>query len=402
MTVVTRILDRLSGVAKPQRKFFLTLIATMLITRGRINFVSLSRHSRLSEKTYRRQFRKRFDFVSFNRAAIEHALPDEHPHLFAQDTSFSTKSGKQTYGLDYFFNGISSRAERGLEVSLISLVDVAQNQALALSAEQTPAQPATERAEKTHTRIDFYLEHLQRTARYFPRSVKYGVVDGFYAKSKFVTGVLSLGYHLVSKLRADARLRYLYEGKQKKRGRPRKYDGKVHVQRLNRFAVVATSEPCLTLYTKVVWSVSLNRVVRVVVVVNRKEKKKPRRAVLFSTDTALEASDIFRYYKARFQIEFIFRDAKQFAGFSDCQARDKEALHFHFNASVATVNMARIMARQEQRTEEPFVFSMASIKQRAFNEHLLNLIISKLALDQSAVKNHPQFEYLRNYGAIAA
>ena len=48
------------------------------------------------------------------------------------------------------------------------------------------------------------------------------------------------------------------------------------------------------------------------------------------------------------------------------------------------------------------VFSMASIKQRAFNEHLLNLIISKLALDQTAVINHPQFEYLRNYAAIAA
>ena len=88
--------------------------------------------------------------------------------------------------------------------------------------------------------------------------------------------------------------------------------------------------------------------------------------------------------------------------FSDCQARDQEAMHFHFNASVATVNLARIMAQEEHKAEEPFVFSMASIKQRFFNEHLLNLIISKLALDQSAVKNHPQFEYLRNYAAIAA
>ena len=70
MTVVTQIFDRLSGVAKPQHKFFLTLIATMLITRGRINFVNLSRHSQLSEKTYRRQFRKDFNFTSFNKAAI--------------------------------------------------------------------------------------------------------------------------------------------------------------------------------------------------------------------------------------------------------------------------------------------------------------------------------------------
>jgi hypothetical protein len=120
MTVVAQILDRLSGVAKPQHKFFLTFIATMLITRGRLNFVNLSRHSGLSEKTYRRQFRKEFDFLSFDKAAIRQTLPDEQPHLFAQDTSFSTKSGKQTYGLDYFFNGTAARPERGLEVSLIA------------------------------------------------------------------------------------------------------------------------------------------------------------------------------------------------------------------------------------------------------------------------------------------
>ncbi len=142
--------------------------------------------------------------------------------------------------------------------------------------------------------------------------------------------------------------------------------------------------------------------VRVVVVVNTKDKEKPRYVILFSTDTELSATAIFRYYKARFQIEFIFRDAKQFAGFSDCQARDKEALHFHFNAAVTVVNLARLMAQAEQRTEAKLVFSMASIKQRAFNEHLLNLIISKLALEQTAVINHPQFEYLRNYAAIAA
>lgn len=96
MTVVAQILDRMSGVAKPQRKFFLTLFATLLITRGRIKFVNVSRHSHLSEKTYRRQFPKEFDFLSFNKAAIEQAVPDEQPHLFAHHTSFSTKSGTQT------------------------------------------------------------------------------------------------------------------------------------------------------------------------------------------------------------------------------------------------------------------------------------------------------------------
>lgn len=87
---------------------------------------------------------------------------------------------------------------------------------------------------------------------------------------------------------------------------------------------------------------------------------------------------------------------------SSGQARDKKALHFQFSASVTIVNLARLMARQEHNTEEQFVFLMMSIKQRFFNEHLLNLKVSKLALDQAAVKNRSQFEYLKNYGAIAA
>jgi len=402
MTVVTQILDRMSGITKPQRNFFLALFVSMLVTRGRINFLNLSRHSALSEKTYRRQFRTPFAFESFNQSAIKHGVPDEHIQLFAQDTTFSRKSGKKTYGLDHFWNGSASKAEKGLEVSLISIVDVARNQSLALSAEQTPPPPDLKKAEKAATRIDFYLQHLERTAPYFPAEVTYGVVDGFYAKRKFVDGVLKLGYEVVSKLRVDAQLLYLYEGVQKGRGRRRKYDGKVFCTDLGRFEKVTTDSPQITLYTVVAWSVSLKRAVRVVVIVNHKEKQTPRYAILFATDRELTASEILRYYKARFQIEFIFRDAKQFAGFSDCQARDKEALHFHFNASVATVNVARIMAQEDHRAEEKFVFSMASLKQRFFNEHLLNLFIDKLALDQSAVKNHPQFEYLKSYAAIAA
>ena len=402
MTVVAQILDRMSGIAKPQRKFLLSLFVTMLVTRTRINFLNLSRHSSVHEKTYRRHFRKPFAFVSFNQSSIARAVPPANTKLFAQDASFSAKSGKHTYGLDHFWNGCAARAERGLEVSLISIVDVEANQGFALSAEQTRPQPEKQRTEKTPTRIDFYLEHLQRTAQYFPAEVKYGVCDGFYAKRKFVDGVCALNYQVVSKLRSDAQLLYLYEGEQKKRGRRRKFAGRVNVHDLSRFEKIETDESKITLYTLVVWSVSLKRAVRVVIVVNSKDQAKPRYAVLFSTDTELSAADIFRFYKARFQIEFLFRDAKQFAGFSDCQARDKEALHFHFNASVALVNLARIMAQEEQNTDERLVFSMSSIKQRFFNEHLLNLIISKLALDQTAVKSHPQFEYLRNYAAIAA
>jgi len=62
---------------------------------------------------------------------------------------------------------------------------------------------------------------------------------------------------------------------------------------------------------------------------------------LFSTDVNIDAKDILTFYKSRFQIEFIFRDAKQFTGLADCQARDLTKLDFHFNACLLALNLAK-------------------------------------------------------------
>ena len=47
-------------------------------------------------------------------------------------------------------------------------------------------------------------------------------------------------------------------------------------------------------------------------------------ALLFSTDLTLDALAIVKYYKARFQIEFVIRDAKQYTGLMDSQARNSK------------------------------------------------------------------------------
>lgn len=186
------------------------------------------------------------------------------------------------------------------------------------------------------------------------------------------------------------------------RGRKRQFDGKVSVASLSRFDFCGEVEPGLELYTAVANSVTLKRNIRIVVLLDRRKADHQRYVVLCSTDCSMAAEMIFSYYAARFQIEFLFRDAKQFTGLSECQARDHKALHFHLNAALAAVNLARIKQLQQSGTATAQVFSLASYKQRAFNEHLLELFISKLALQADLIKNHPQYNYLRNYGAIAA
>ena len=132
----------------------------------------------------------------------------------------------------------------------------------------------------------------------------------------------------------------------------------------------------------------LKRDLQVVVVVHTRRN---RYAVLFSTDVDLEPQRLYRYYKARFQIEFLFRDAKQFTGLSDCQARSKAKLDFHFNASLSAVTFAKLEARH-QHGHGGQAFSMASLKRRAFNQHLIDRIGEHLAHGQSLEKSSPDYE----------
>jgi len=138
---------------------------------------------------------------------------------------------------------------------------------------------------------------------------------------------------------------------------------------------------------------------------NRRNPERVGGDLLFSTNINLDASDILCFYKSHFQIEFIFRDAKQFTGLSDCQARDLTKLDFDFNASLMALNLAKLDAWQTylaNHPDKPFVFSMASYKRLAFNRHLLDRFISLLDLDLTSIKSHPNFHKLCSYGSISA
>ena len=87
------------------------------------------------------------------------------------------------------------------------------------------------------------------------------------------------------------------------------------------------------LCTWVVWHPTLKRRIRLAAIVNRNHDT-PRYILLFSTNVNQDAEEILQFYQLRFQIEFILRDAKQFTGLSDCQARNKKAIDFHFNTNL--------------------------------------------------------------------
>ena len=255
------------------------------------------------------------------------------------------------------------------------------------------------------TRVDFSKQQRREQRARWPESITYPWVDGYFAKKKDIDEVVALKRHPITKLRADADCRFLYTGPHpQRRGARRKDEGKVNFQDLHRFEELGTLEERtpIHLYTATVWHVALKRTLRAVVLVNRKDPAKPRYIVLASTARELDGRKLVEYYGARFQIEFLFRDSNQFTGLADCQSRAAPGLDFHFNAALATLNLARAEELRTQPDLLPHVFSMASCNQRQFNERLLDVFIDNLALDPTWVKNHPAYENLRTDGAIAA
>jgi hypothetical protein len=178
----------------------------------------------------------------------------------------------------------------------------------------------------------------------------------------------------------------------------------VDFQVLSRFEDLGTraEEAHLHLYTAVVWHKTLQRRLRMVVLLHRKDPAKPRVIVLGSTDPELNGHKRIALYASRFQIEFLCRDSKQFTGLLDGQARAESALDCHFNASLATLNLVRAEDLCLRQGQEPPVFSMASWKPCQFNERLLDLLMEQLARDPTWVKNQSCDDELKTYGAIAA
>lgn len=419
---------RAMGIPLPQQKFVNHLFSVWLCVRGRFNFSNMSRYSPLHERTFRRGFQKDFDWLAFNCRLLTMMIPCQHQLIAAMDASFIPKSGKRTPELGWFFNGCASRTEKGLEASTVALVDTTAHTAYGLSVRQTPAHRTSEEGTHKHkksgarakqaavaaragkvgdtgqnggeSRLDFYLRHLREVRPYFPALVRHLAVDGYYTSRTFVDGAFAMELDVIGKLRRDASLCHLYEGPQKRRGRRRVRGEKVNWKSLDLLPWhnEGEIEKGTRLFSASLFHNSLKRVIKVALL-ERKTRNGASHALLFSTDLALSGQQIVGFYRARFQIEFLFRDAKGSMGLNHCQSRQPKAIDFHWNASICALNLAKW---QEERCAQKTSFSADSCKMKNNNELLLQAFSVGLGLDLNTVKSHPTYQSLCNLGVIAA
>ncbi|WP_394203279.1 transposase [Marinagarivorans algicola] len=394
--LVNTIFSLMPSINKPQRVFMAGLFATLVVFHGRATFRNMSRYSGMSEKRFSRWSRRDFPFSKFNTELLLHSLGRTQTNIAAIDASFMKKSGNKTEGLGWFYNGAQGASEKGLETSLISVVNIKSHTAYSIDARQTIDTEGK-------TRTDLYAVHVVDVAEELKRlDIQYLAADSFYSKFKFVNSVVSTGLHMVGKLRVDANLKWLYQEEYSGCGRAKKYDGKINFENdLSRFQYITSGENNTEIYSAIVYSVSLKREIRVVMI-RSSDSVASTRAILFSTDINLEALTLLSYYKARFQIEFLFRDAKQHTGLTHCQSRCSEAIDNQVNASLTTLNLLKIEDRNQKQTTGKTVISIASWKRRKSNQHLLSRVFDRLGLSLKSIKVCNVYEELSDYGLIAS
>jgi len=397
--ILSSIFGRIDVKHKWQKDFLLELFGLIYSIQGRVNFENLARYSGLNECTFRRNFSKFFDWLDFNLQLMQvGGLSFSNPVIAAIDCSFISKAGKATFGLDKFWSGVANRNKTGLEISLLALIEVCSGTAWSLDVTQTPSGlSAKEGQGKTYTRIDFYLEQIMDLLPKLEK-VRYFVADGYYAKAKMFDALSGMGKDLLTKLRPDANLRYLFTGPhpEGKKGPKTKYAGKINWKQvdLSRWVDIGPDNKYahLHIYTQVLNSPHFKRDFRVVMLLNTNTNKY---VLLASTDLDLDARILVEYYQLRFQIEFLFRDAKQFTGLTHCQARAEEKLDFHFNMSLAAINLAKVV-----RKSNPTFKSMNSFVRKAYNTKLVELLFSQLSPNAEFNLNHPQVQTVLNLGCL--
>ncbi|GHV26054.1 transposase [Bacteroidia bacterium] len=396
--VLTALSSAKVKINKSKRNFMLEIFMLYLSIPDRINFLQLGRYSRFGEQRFRRQFERGFDFFSFNRAMVSPSVGPRNAIAF--DASFIHKSGKQTPGIGYFWSGCAGKTLRGLEVLSLSLIDADTRMSFHLKATQTP--PANCLTDNALSLPDWYAGVIKKDLVQITSLTSYLVADAYFSKRGFVDQVIAMNLHLVCKLRDDADLLYLSKkAPTGKKGRPSKYDGKVDPCNLHAdyFHEVKNNQN-IKAKAAVVYSKSLDRNI-LVIVEEFILKGKTTYRLLFSTDINQAPIDVIDIYHTRFQMEFGFRDAKQFAGLEHSQARSENKLDFHFNTALTTVNIAKVIQLKDE-TKRELPFSMRDTKVLFHNALLLMRFFSVFGNPPNSRKNQMYLQELLTFGAIAA
>ena len=389
-------------VSETQLKQLRHIIVGLLGMCGRVTMLGLSRWTADggSYRTIQRWFQAHVDWGLVLWIIIKmHLLNRNGEYLLAGDDVVVSKAGKKTYGVGRFYSSIAGRPISSLSFLTLSLIDVAQRRSYPLAvAQHLPAAKTAPPAKTVHSTentdtvapsakrgrgrpkgsknhakpapvLSAELTLLQTLiqqvlARIAPLPVKHLVLDGFFGNYPTTGMVRGCGLHLISKLRHDAALYFPYTGPKPKRGPTPRYGDKLTYKALpeqTRCSSVTEGRFRIDTYQLTLWHKDFHDLLNVVVVLKTDNRThKSSHVVLFSTDLCLTAVQLVDYYSLRFQIEFNFRDAKQYWGLEDFMNVSPLAVTNAVGLAFLMVNLSAVLL-VTHRTDSPD-FSILDLK----------------------------------------
>ena len=357
-------------LTKSFEKILIEVIILYMIIPRKVNFTQMERYGSHDEQTYRNNFGKKksecIDWLKLNVSLAKRYFGEKGRRAIAIDPSFISKSGKKTPHIGRFWSGCAQAVKHGLEIMGIGLIDIDANDCIMLRAHQSLTGKELGLRDKSMT--DFYISVIKRYRKELLKLSTLIVADAYFSTSTFVNGIKKYGFSLVSRFRDNACLYYVYNGPRTgKRGRPKTKDGKIDMNKLDltRMEKMEMKKAEGKAYTLIAYSKALKCKIRLVIWQMPNGKKK----LFFSNDISLSGDEVLAYYRTRFQIEFCYRDAKGYTGLMHCQARNKWKLDFAFNASFASLNVAKVTMK-----EMGMQYSMSSFKALMTNTYIVRRI----------------------------
>jgi putative transposase len=305
-------------------------------------------------------------------------------YLLAIDETVEDKAGKKTDKIGYFFSSKISKVIRGVSFGVLSLIVVDKRKSFVVDFTQL-SQNATKSAEnkakkallaqkkqdkvagkvvesappgrplgsKNKTKIKVESESSRALTLLLTRVLpflasilihpSYLVGDGAYGNLTYclITGEHNL--YLISKLNCKTVLHY----EPKAGTRQRIYGNKVDFKQLEEHKIDEKDEDdCIFTFFQIkkVRTRHIGEFINVVIIrCFHKNSKKTAFVLLFSTDLALDGMTLVDYYSLRFQIEFNFRDAKQYFGLSDFKSTKPKQINNAVGLAFFMVNLSAIL-----------------------------------------------------------
>lgn len=355
----------------------------------KINFLQLGCYGRRGKQRYRQTFRKDFDWLCFNMNLADRFQYRMKRLAIAMDPSYVSKAGKKTDHIRRFWSGCASAVKHGLEKLDIAVIEADIKDAMMLRAIQTLN--ATEFKAKDMNLSQWYLSVLKKYRAELLKIILLIVADAAFS----IRGLKGTGFSFISCLRSNSVLYYIYDSPRTgKRGRLKTKDGKIDFTNpeKSRMTCIDIALEEGDAFEIVAWSKSLKQKIRLIT----HYLPSSGHRLYFLTETEVSGKDVCDIYRTRFQIEFCFHDGHQFTGLLDCQARDEKALDFTYNASLAAVNITKVMRKQ---TKTPL--SIGQIKSLMVNAHFIKRFFDLSGIDPNKTFNDKLIKELLGFATDA-